>query len=179
MSEHIVKLAGYVDRLASLEFGIPPTLGTDIVLASLPPSYDGFIMNYNMNGMEKSANELFAMLKTAEAGMQKNKEVLMVNEATSFRKKGKSKKKPTGAGKTISQKKNKGGASKETKCFYCKQKGNLKRKWKKYLADKKNGSSGKGIKVIQVNVIDILLANNSYKSWVFDNGSVDHIYNIM
>ena len=36
MSEHIVKLAGYVDRLASLEFGIPPTLGIDIVLASLP-----------------------------------------------------------------------------------------------------------------------------------------------
>ena len=26
MSEHIVKLAGYVDRLDSLEFGIPPTL---------------------------------------------------------------------------------------------------------------------------------------------------------
>jgi hypothetical protein len=52
-SEHIVKLVGYVDRLASVEFGIPPTLGTDIVLASLPPSYDGFIMNYNMNGMEK------------------------------------------------------------------------------------------------------------------------------
>jgi hypothetical protein len=91
MSEHIVKLAGYVDRLASLEFGIPPTLGTDIVLASLPPSYDGFIMNYIMNKMEKSANELFAMLKTAEAGMQKNKEVLMVNKTVSF-KKGKSKK---------------------------------------------------------------------------------------
>jgi hypothetical protein len=36
MSEHMVKLAGYVDRLASLEFGIPPTLGTDIVLASPP-----------------------------------------------------------------------------------------------------------------------------------------------
>ena len=36
MREHIVKLVGYVDRLASLEFGIPPTLGIDIVLASLP-----------------------------------------------------------------------------------------------------------------------------------------------
>ena len=36
MSKHIVKLAGYVDRLATLEFGIPPTLGTYIVLASLP-----------------------------------------------------------------------------------------------------------------------------------------------
>ena len=33
MSEHIVKFAGYVDRLASREFGIPPTLGTNIVLA--------------------------------------------------------------------------------------------------------------------------------------------------
>ena len=33
MSEHIVKLDGYVDRLASREFGIPPTLGTNIVLA--------------------------------------------------------------------------------------------------------------------------------------------------
>ena len=69
MSEHIVKLAGYVDRQASLEFGIPPTLGTYIVLASVPPSYDGFIMNYNMIRMEKSANELFAMLKIVEAGM--------------------------------------------------------------------------------------------------------------
>ena len=36
MSERIVKLVGYVDRLASLEFGIPLTLGTNIVLASLP-----------------------------------------------------------------------------------------------------------------------------------------------
>ena len=58
------------------------------MLASLLPSYDGFIMNYNMNGMEKSANELFAMLKTTEAGMQKNKIVLMVNKTTSLKKKG-------------------------------------------------------------------------------------------
>ena len=102
-----------------------------------------------MNGMDKSANELFAMLKTAEAGMQKNKEVLMVNKTVSFKKKGKSKKKSAGASKTVSQKKNKDGASKETECFYCKLKGHWKRNCKKYLADKKNGSSGKGIKVIQ------------------------------
>jgi hypothetical protein len=123
MSEHIVKLDGYVDRLASLEFGIPPTLGIDIVLASLPHSYDGFIMNYNMNGMEKSANELFAMLKSTEVGMQKNKQVLMVNKTASFKKKGKSKKKSTGAGTTVSQKRNKDRATKEIVCFYCKQKG--------------------------------------------------------
>ncbi|XP_020190061.1 uncharacterized protein [Aegilops tauschii subsp. strangulata] len=94
--------------------------------------------------MEKSANELFAMIKTAEVGMNKNKEVLMVNNTTSFKKKGKSKKISTGAGKTVYHKKNKDRATKETECFYYKQKGRSKRDCKKYLADKKNGSSGKG-----------------------------------
>ena len=106
-------------------------------------------MNYNMNGMEKSANELFAMLKTMEAGMKKNKEVLRVNKTSSFKKKGKSKEKSTGASKTISQNKNKGGATKETECFNCKQKGHWKCNYKKYLADEKNSYSGKDIKVIQ------------------------------
>uniref|UniRef100_M8C3P1 RNA helicase n=1 Tax=Aegilops tauschii TaxID=37682 RepID=M8C3P1_AEGTA len=53
--------------------------------------------------MEKSANKLFAMLKTAEAGMQKNKEVLIVNKTTGFKKKGKSKKKSSGVDKTVSE----------------------------------------------------------------------------
>ena len=68
----------------------------------------------------------------------------LVNKTASFKKKGKSKKKKsTEAGKTKSEKEKKGGASKEAECFYCKQKGNWKPNCKKYLADKKNGSSGK------------------------------------
>lgn len=47
-------------------------LGTDLLLASLRPSFSGFIMNYNMNGMEKSMNELFANVKTVEIGIQKD-----------------------------------------------------------------------------------------------------------
>ena len=69
VSEHVATFAGYADRLKALEFPIPPSLVADMILASLPPSYDGFIINYNMNGMDKTPNELFAMLKTAEAGM--------------------------------------------------------------------------------------------------------------
>ena len=64
----------------------------------------------------------------------------LVNKTASFKKKGKSKKKKsTEAGKAESQKKNKGGASKDTECFYCKKKGHWKRNCKKYLKDKKNG----------------------------------------
>ena len=38
----MVNLAGYADRLNALEFPIPPSLETDMILASLPPSYDNF-----------------------------------------------------------------------------------------------------------------------------------------
>src|SRR3954467_5244171 len=63
LSEHVIKLVGYAQRLSVLGFVIPMTLGTDILLASCPPSYNGFIMN----GLDKTTDEFFAMLKTAEA----------------------------------------------------------------------------------------------------------------
>ena len=76
--EHLIKLVGYTERLSALGFVIPMTLGTDILLASRPPSYNGFIMNYKMNGLDKTTDELFAMLKTAEASMQKDTDHMMV-----------------------------------------------------------------------------------------------------
>jgi gag-polypeptide of LTR copia-type len=62
LSEHVIKLVGYAQRLSALGFMIPMTLGTDILLASRPPSYNGFIMNYKMIGLDKTIDELFAML---------------------------------------------------------------------------------------------------------------------
>ena len=52
-------------------------------------------MNYNMQGMDKTIPELFAMLKDAEVEIKKEHQVLMVNKNTSFKKKGKGKKKGT------------------------------------------------------------------------------------
>ena len=78
LSEHVIKLVGYAQRLSALGFMIPMTLGTDILLASRPPSYNGFIMNYNMNGLDKTIDELFAILKTAEATMHKDPDHMMV-----------------------------------------------------------------------------------------------------
>ena len=48
-------------------------------------------MNYNMQGMERTIPELFAMLKAMEVDIKKEHQVLMVNKTTSF-KKGKGKK---------------------------------------------------------------------------------------
>ena len=50
-------------------------------------------MNYSMQGMTKVIPELFAMLKAAEVEIKKEHQVLIVNRTTSFKKKGKGKKK--------------------------------------------------------------------------------------
>ena len=49
-------------------------------------------MNYNMQWMNKTIAELFAMLKAAEVEIKKEHQVLMVNKTTSFKKKVKGKK---------------------------------------------------------------------------------------
>ena len=48
--------------------------------------------SYNMQGMNKSLAELFAMLKVAESEIQKEHQMLMVNKTTSFKKNVKGKK---------------------------------------------------------------------------------------
>ena len=63
-----------------------------IASLTMPPSYKSFMMNYNMQGMNKTIPELFAMLKAAEVEIKKEHQVLMVNYTTSFKKKGKGKK---------------------------------------------------------------------------------------
>ena len=49
-------------------------------------------MNYNMQGMNKTIPELFAMLKVVEVEIKKEHQVLMVNKTTSFKKRAKGKK---------------------------------------------------------------------------------------
>ena len=93
ISEHILKMSGYHNHLTQLGIDLPIESVIDRVLQSLPPSYKGFVMNYNMQGMNKTIPELFAMQKAAEVEIKKGHQVLMVNKTTSFKKKGKGKKK--------------------------------------------------------------------------------------
>ena len=65
-SEHILKMSGYHNHLTQLGVNLPVDSVIDRVLQSLPPSYKSFVMNYNMQGMNKTIPELFAMLKAAE-----------------------------------------------------------------------------------------------------------------
>ena len=87
VSEHILKMSRYHNHLTQLGIDLLVESVIDRVLYSLPPSYKSFVMNYNMQGMDKTIPELFAMLKAAEVEIKKEHQVLMVNKTTSFKKK--------------------------------------------------------------------------------------------
>ena len=92
VSEHVLRMSGYSNCLAELGIVFPLEAISDKVSQLLPPSYKGFVLNYNVQGMNKSLVELFAILKVAESEIQKEHQVLMVNKTTSFKKNGKGKK---------------------------------------------------------------------------------------
>ena len=46
VSPHMVKMIGYIESLEKLGFALSPALAVDVILRSLPPSFEGFIMNF-------------------------------------------------------------------------------------------------------------------------------------
>ncbi|KAK1627137.1 hypothetical protein QYE76_001452 [Lolium multiflorum] len=142
VSEHMFAMSGHAKKLSDLGIVIPNQLGIHRVLQSLPPSYKNFVMNYNMQNMNKELPELFSMLKSAEVEIKKENQVLMVNKTTSFKKQGKPNKgnfKKGGKKVAAPPEKPKAGPKPETVCYYCQGKGHWKRNCSKYLADLKSG----------------------------------------
>ncbi|KAK1650439.1 hypothetical protein QYE76_068244, partial [Lolium multiflorum] len=142
VSEHVFAMSGHAKKLSDLGITIPNQLGIHRVLQSLPPSYKNFVMNYNMQNMNKELPELFSMLKSAEIEIKKEHQVLMVNKTTSFKKQGKPKKgnfKKGGKKAVAPPEKPKGGPKPDTDCYYCNGKGHWKCNCPKYLADLKSG----------------------------------------
>ncbi|KAK1649170.1 hypothetical protein QYE76_066975, partial [Lolium multiflorum] len=179
VSEHVFAMSGHANKLSDLGIVIPNQLGIHRVLQSLPPSYKNFVMNYNMQNMNKELPELFSMLKSAEVEIRKENQVFMVNKTTSFKKQGKPNKgnfKKGGKKVTVPPEKPKAGPKPDTVCYYCKEKGHWKRNCSKYLADLKSGLiKKKGI--FDIHVIDVYLTGSRSSAWVFDTGSVAHICN--
>ncbi|KAJ9544681.1 hypothetical protein OSB04_024388 [Centaurea solstitialis] len=81
VSDHVMKMKRHIDHLERLGHPVPPQLAPDTILNSLSDDYKKFVINYNMNNMEKTIAKLHSMLKTAELSMgTKTKDVLMVKD---------------------------------------------------------------------------------------------------
>ena len=98
----------------------------------------------------------------------------MVDKTTSFKKKGKGKKKgnfkKNSKQVAAQEKKPKSGPKPETECFYCKGNGHWKWNCPKYLADQKDGKVNKSI--YDIHVIDVYFTSVYRNPSAFDTVSV-------
>ena len=78
VSPHVIKMIGYIETLDRLGSEFHQDLAIDVILQSLPASYETFIMNFQMNGLDKILSELHGMLKTAEESIKKNPNHVMM-----------------------------------------------------------------------------------------------------
>ncbi|KAL0302185.1 UNVERIFIED_CONTAM: hypothetical protein Sangu_3115100 [Sesamum angustifolium] len=51
VQEHGVKMLSLVEKLEDLKVGLDNDMYIDVILQSLPPSYDPFIINFNRTGL--------------------------------------------------------------------------------------------------------------------------------
>jgi hypothetical protein len=72
INPHVIKMMGNIETLDKLSCELNDDLATDVIFQSLPARYESFIMNFHMNGMNKTVAELHGMLKTVEDSIKKN-----------------------------------------------------------------------------------------------------------
>ncbi|XP_075489574.1 uncharacterized protein LOC142528411 [Primulina tabacum] len=139
-----------IEKLVGLDLVIPNELSTDILLLSLPSSFDGFVVNFNMNKLEASLEELVNMLTSYEATIKKEKPVFLIGSSSGTKKgpKGKGKKRSRPSKTNKPNKKRVANTSKgpekpekrEDVLFHYKKPGHWKRNCKEYLAQKSSGN---------------------------------------
>ncbi|XP_054015959.1 uncharacterized protein LOC128896626, partial [Hylaeus anthracinus] len=120
VGQYVLKMINLIYQLENLDFDMHFQLKTDLILQSLPSSFDAFITNYQMNKVECSLPELLNMLITYQNQKKgKGKEVAFVMGSSS---KLKGKKNNNKKANTL---KAKGGTSKNKKplkkgkCHHC------------------------------------------------------------
>ena len=157
--DHCLRMMGYINELEALGSGLDLATQIDAILNSLPPSFNPFIMNYNMNKLNVSLQELSNMLQRAEELIKKDEPVAMLVEAGKTGKRKRKAKKPQ-------KKATKDKAS--DACHFCKKTGHWKRNCPAYLESKKGNFE---TCVIETN---LLVAS---ASWCIDSGASTHACN--
>jgi hypothetical protein len=163
--EHIIEMRDIVAQLKKLEVEILESFLVHYILNTLPHQYRPFKISYNTHKDKWSINELMSMCVQVEEQL-----VMELGETAMLAMHGK--------GKSQANKKGKGNVppqydiKKNSKCFFCKKKGHMKKecaKFQKWLADKGNTISFVCYESNMVNV-------NINSQWI-DSGSRIHISN--
>ncbi|KAL5823734.1 hypothetical protein ACOSQ4_021634 [Xanthoceras sorbifolium] len=163
--EHIMQMRDIAAKLKKLEVNISESFLVHYILNTLPQQYGPFKISYNTHKDKWSINELMTMCVQEEGRllMEQSDNVMLATQG-----KGKIQANQKGKGKITP----KADIKKESKCFFCKKKGHMKKdcaKFKKWLEDK-----GKQISFVcyESNMVKI-----NINTWWIDSGSTIHISN--
>ncbi|KAL4325852.1 hypothetical protein GQ457_11G025190 [Hibiscus cannabinus] len=132
---HVIKMMGYIQMLEKLGFALNDELAIDVVLQSLPDIFNQFVLNFNMNEINKTLPQLLGMLRTAEVHPNGPQSERKMQESGNSKGIGKTKPKGKEALKP------KGGVSKDGNCFHCGKPGHWKRNCPVYLEDVKKAKA--------------------------------------
>jgi transposase InsO family protein len=189
---HVQNMERHIERLKKLNVNFDDELIVDMVLASLTPAFDQFILSFVLRDDGRTTlTQLHGLLKQAEVSMKQphgskpnNAGHAQVNAIGHGKgKKRKATTQPNRIGKAHASgngSKGKAGSfppvrdPKESNCFYCGEKGHWKRSCPKFAQDLKDGKvkdtgSASGMYMIHL--------DNSYStvSWILDTGCGYHI----
>ncbi|KAL0347969.1 UNVERIFIED_CONTAM: hypothetical protein Sangu_1024700 [Sesamum angustifolium] len=89
VQEHGVKMLSLVEKLEDLKAMLDDDPYIDVIFQSISLFYDPFIVNFNMNGLEKSINELINIVVQYRATIKKSASSVLVREASTSKMKGK------------------------------------------------------------------------------------------
>ncbi|KAL5827481.1 hypothetical protein ACOSQ4_019278 [Xanthoceras sorbifolium] len=163
--EHIMQMRDIAAKLKKLEVNISESFLVHYILNTLPQQYGPFKISYNTHKDKWSINELMTMCVQEEGRllMEQSDNVMLATQG-----KGKIQANQKGKGKIPP----KADIKKESKCFFCKRKGHMKKdcaKFKKWLEDKGNQIS---FVCYESNMVKI-----NINTWWIDSGSTIHISN--
>ncbi|KAL0378743.1 UNVERIFIED_CONTAM: hypothetical protein Sradi_3179800 [Sesamum radiatum] len=85
LQSHGVKKLSLMEKLEVLKIGLENDTYIGVILQLLPRSYDLFVVNYNMNGLEKSVYKLINMLVPYKATSHKSGPSVLIGEASTFK----------------------------------------------------------------------------------------------
>lgn len=173
--EHMLKMMDCFNEAEILGAEIDAGSQTDMILETLPESFNQFKLNFNMSKLDMTLSELMKELQAAEAIMKPKGQAHFSQSSSKLNPKGKKFKKKQGKGKGQKKgnagKKDKGtGEKPKGKCFKCGLKGHWKKDCPKLL-----GSDKKGISLSYY--IETCHVVDSTDSWIVDSGATNHICN--
>ena len=73
VEQHVTQMVADIEHLAEMGIVFDIETSVDLILQSLPDTWSGFIMNYNMMNQEQTLGELMSTLREAERELLKSK----------------------------------------------------------------------------------------------------------